>query len=99
MLDWTKIRETSISIKKAVYGGMHLSTLFCWSINRRVSVQAHLGKTMRPYFKKITKPIKVHGMAQVVERWPSKHKTLSSNLTTTHTHTKGIYTGHSTSFL
>jgi hypothetical protein len=50
--------------------------------NRRISVQAGLGKNEDPV-SKITRAKKAGCMAHIVEHLPSKCKTLSSNHSTT----------------
>jgi hypothetical protein len=49
------------------------------SINRRIQVQAGLGKKQNP-ISNITRVKRVEGMAQAVKLPPSKHKVLLSSI-------------------
>jgi hypothetical protein len=53
------------------------------NVNKRIMVHANPGNNTRPYLKKMAKGKMTEGMALVVEYLPSKHKSLSSNSSTT----------------
>jgi hypothetical protein len=55
---------------------------YAGSINRRITVQARLGKKQDP-ISKITRAKRVGGVKQAVEYLPRKYENLSSNPSTT----------------
>jgi hypothetical protein len=57
------------------------SQLWEESVNRKIMVQAGLGRNSENLFEKILKANRAGGMVRVVAHLPSKHQALSSNTT------------------